>query len=171
MVVRELFLQTSYMSTIFTEKHVLALTQYRPSGTFRLEMPQIKYHSKKLLCPILPLNYQNSKYSSFHTYFLFHYPDFLITFCSRLILLSWMGGVQSIVLHGLRCPDICSDVQTVYLEASTVVNFLEVDLMKFPYLEVFLGKNSSLYARLDAITHGAISDIMPRAGKKTFGRA
>ncbi len=34
-------------------------------------------------------------------HFLSHYPDFLITSCSQRILHSWMGDVQSIVLHGL----------------------------------------------------------------------
>ncbi len=33
----------SHLRGIFTEKHVLVLYQYQPSGTFRLGMPQIEF--------------------------------------------------------------------------------------------------------------------------------
>ncbi len=39
-------------------------------------------------------------------HFLSHYPDFLITSCSQCTLHSWMGDVQSIVLHGLSQTNI-----------------------------------------------------------------
>ncbi len=45
----------SHWMGIFTEKHVQVLTQYRPSGTFRLGMPHINKMpgEAKLFCAVL----------------------------------------------------------------------------------------------------------------------
>ncbi len=36
----------SHSTSIFTEKHILVLTQYRPSGTFQLGRPQLRFSKK-----------------------------------------------------------------------------------------------------------------------------
>ncbi len=45
----------SHSAGIFTEKHVLVLTPYRPSGTFRLGMPHMFGEISRR---ILYLNYE-----------------------------------------------------------------------------------------------------------------